>query len=495
MMRHPVILLAVTLAVFAPSLVAPFHFDDLALFADPVITSPSGWWFVWRPLQTRPLTWFTFWLNYQAGGEDPVGYHAVNVLLHSTAVALVYRLLARLATPEVALTAAALFALHPVQTEPVAYIYARATVLSTIFCLLSASSWLDAHWPRAIGFFAFALMSKEECVAVPFVLLLLRRAWLPFAVTVGLSLAAGLRVMAAIDILQVTGAGQRSAVSAIDYAATQGTVILRYVRLLVIPYGFTCDPYIQVVRGWPAVLSWSAVLLVTAAIVRYHRHGWWFLAGLVLLLPSSSIFPAEDLAADRRMYLPMVALAGFAALAIPEHRRMPVTAAACGVLAMLTLGRVYVWQSEERLWAEALRRAPEKVRPYIMLARVSEDAEALRLLEELCRRAPRDHRAWFELGIRRLAAHEPELAVDALRKALTLGPPDAGARLQLGAALLASGRTEEAITEFRHSLDVDPCSTEARGALERLGVTAPVLVPEPTCPQPSGTASGTGRLH
>src|SRR5260370_39704101 len=76
------------LIAFGASIASGFHFDDYALLTDPLITSPSGWWKCWGWLQTRPLTWFTFWLNYQLGGASPVGYHIVNVLLH-LAVAIV----------------------------------------------------------------------------------------------------------------------------------------------------------------------------------------------------------------------------------------------------------------------------------------------------------------------------------------------------------------------------------------------------------------------
>ena len=61
--RELILLMVITMAVFAPSLAAPFHLDDGTLLSDPIVTSPSGWWHVWRPLQTRPLTWFTFWIN------------------------------------------------------------------------------------------------------------------------------------------------------------------------------------------------------------------------------------------------------------------------------------------------------------------------------------------------------------------------------------------------------------------------------------------------
>src|SRR5579871_2984646 len=123
-MRDRLILTVAALAAFGASLGSTFHFDDYAIFADPVLTSPSGWWEVWRPEQTRPLTYFTFWLNYQAGGRDPAGYHAVNLALHLAAVLLLYEVLVGQAFSP-ALLAAALFAVHPIQAEPVNYIWAR----------------------------------------------------------------------------------------------------------------------------------------------------------------------------------------------------------------------------------------------------------------------------------------------------------------------------------------------------------------------------------
>ena len=81
-----------------------------------------------------------------------------------------------------------------------------------------------------------------------------------------------------------------------------------------IPYGFTCDPDIPVAKDWRAWLAWTALIALAALLWKFHPHGKWFAAGLLLLAPSSSIFPAEDLAADRRMYLPMIAFAILAGL-------------------------------------------------------------------------------------------------------------------------------------------------------------------------------------
>ena len=66
-MRNRLLLIGAALAAFGASLLSGFHFDDYAIFSDPALTSPDGWLRVWGPGQTRPLTYLTFWLNYQAG--------------------------------------------------------------------------------------------------------------------------------------------------------------------------------------------------------------------------------------------------------------------------------------------------------------------------------------------------------------------------------------------------------------------------------------------
>ena len=99
--------------------------------------------------QTRPLTYFTFWLNFELGGKNPIGYHAVNLALHLAAVLLLYDVLRRLLDRPRALLAAALFAVHPIQAEAVNYIWARSTMLMTVLCLLSWRSWLEQrYWTR-----------------------------------------------------------------------------------------------------------------------------------------------------------------------------------------------------------------------------------------------------------------------------------------------------------------------------------------------------------
>ncbi len=242
-MRTRLFLLAAALIAFGASLGSGFHFDDYAIFSNPVLTSPSGWAGVWSLRQTRPLTYFTFWLNYQVGGGDPLGYHLVNLALHLGVVLLLFECLRRLVPETVAVVAAAIFAVHPIQAEAVDYVWGRAIVLATLLSLAAFYEWIQGREWAAVAWFAAALLAKEEVAAFPVALAVLpktkgRAGGAPFWCMVGLSAAAGARVIWAISVTPGVSAG----ISPWNYLLAQGTVILRYLRLVVVPYGFTVDP-------------------------------------------------------------------------------------------------------------------------------------------------------------------------------------------------------------------------------------------------------------
>src|SRR3954454_15039901 len=121
-MRARLLLLAAAIVAFGASLGGGFHFDDYAIFSDPALESPGGWWQVWTLRQTRPLTYLTFWINRQVGGGDALGYHLLNLAMHLGAVVLAWECLRRLLPERAALIAAALFAIHPIQSEAVNYV-------------------------------------------------------------------------------------------------------------------------------------------------------------------------------------------------------------------------------------------------------------------------------------------------------------------------------------------------------------------------------------
>lgn len=456
--------LLAALAAFGYSLAGEFHLDDYS-----ILTGTRGFAEIRAPLQTRPLTQFTFWLNRQLGGANPAGYHAVNLGLHLGCIWLLWGILRKYAPDQGAAAGAALFALHPLQAEAVNYVFARGTLLAAFFCLLAWREWERDRGRRATGWFALALLAKEECVAFPLFLLLIRRDWKPVAAMLGLSLAAGLRVLWAASVIPGSGAGAQSGVSPLAYFEAQSGAILRYVRLLVLPWGFSADPRVPD-YGW---LGWLIVASGLAAAIRFWRHGRWIAGAFLVLAPSSTIFPAQDLSADRRMYLPLAA--GAVAVSVAASRVPPRVVVGAGLLlASLSAHRTWVWASERRLWSEAVRGAPEKVRPRIQLARALPPGEALAVLEEARKIAPADPRIASEKGARLLEMNRPADALAEFGRALALAPKDALAVNNRGVALLALGQREAAVADFQRALLLEPCLEDARRNLRILGVAPEV---------------------
>jgi tetratricopeptide (TPR) repeat protein len=477
-LRHSILIVLLALAAFGATAGGSFHFDDYSLFRSPAVVDADGWRHLFRLDQTRPLTYFTFWLNYQAGGRNPAVYHLLNLALHVASALLLFRIARRIVSSRAALIAAALFAVHPILTQSVAYVFARGTLLMTVLCLLSLDAWLRGRIWLATAIFAAALLAKEECVAFPVFLLLFhfsasraRREFPAIAAMLALALAAGLRILYAISVTRAAGSGSQAGVTPLDYLAAQGPVIARYLRQIAIPWGFSIDPLIGPSPAWLVIVCWAAVLASAAFAAKWFRNaraGFWFLGGLVLLLPSSSVLPAADLAADRRMYMPMVALAVAAGLLL-ERIDWRATAAIVAVVCAISIRYSIVWLTEQSLWTEAVALAPVKVRPRIQLSRVVEPQRALEILKEAETIAPSDPAIASEEGRIYLSAGLAPQALSAFGRALALAPANAEAMQNRGVALLALGQSEAARQDFERALKANPCLFEARINLRRMG--------------------------
>jgi tetratricopeptide (TPR) repeat protein len=473
MRTSPAWLLLLALAGFGAGLFGTFILDDYAIFSDPVLTSPSGWWEVWRLDQTRPLTYFTFWLNYRLGATDPAGYHAVNLALHLCAVWLAFGALRRLMPDKAAWVAAAIFAVHPLQSEAVNYVFARSTLLMTVFCLLSLQFWLKGkHW-WAVLWFALALLAKEEAVAWPVFLALLhwsvsRNAaeWKPIGAMFGLAFLFGARVLFATAVIPGSGAGAQAGISSWDYFWTQGLVIWRYLAMTLAPvWPYRIDSPISAGMYWWAWIGLLGVAVLAMKRMNGARAGFWMLAVLVLLSPSSSVFPAADLSADRRMYLPMVAAAAALALSIPRLSYVLV------VLIVLSGLRTWDWLDAERFWRKQAGNG--SVRSVVQLARVVEPSESVRLLEEVKGKNPDNPLVASELGRVYLGAGAADKALQEFGRALALAPDNPQALSNRGVALLMLKQREAARSDFERALQIDPCAFEARLNAMRMGLKPP----------------------
>jgi len=476
-LRFRIILLAAALLAFGAALWAPFQFDDPSLLSDPVLDSAQGWRQIFSATQTRPLTYLTFWMNLRVS-QDPWSFHLVNLLLHLVTVLLAHAALRGLLPQRAADLAALLFAIHPLQTEAVVYVFARATLLAALFCLLALWLWLRERPWLAVAAFGAALLAKEEAAAFPILLALMewatrrrRDAVVPIAVMSALSLAAGLRVLYAASAIPGSGAGAQAGITSFEYFSFQGVAILRYLWLVLAPLGLTVDAEVRVAPIL-ASLAWGVIAVVAILSWRTVREagaGFWILGGLILLLPSSSVFPAADLAADRRMYLPMFCFAALFGLLL-QKADWRLCGGYFAVLACLSISQTLVWQSPQELWMDASRQAPAMIRPKRQLARVVPPFQAIELLEEARRLAPEDAAVATDLGVAYVRAAKPELALGEFGRALALEPGSAAAMHNRGLALLLLNQRKAAIGDFERALDKDPCLFDALLNLRRIGV-------------------------
>ncbi len=183
------LLLAACLAVYWPALRGEFVWDDrMNIVENEAVRSPGGLTAIWtepgaQP-QYFPLTYSLFWLEHRLFGLETAGYHLVNVLLHACSAFLLWLALGRLGLPG-ALTAALLFALHPVQVESVAWISELKNVLSGLLFMASLLAWLSLSpdaavdrptpgrraWMAAFLLFCLGMLAKTSGMGLPLVFL------------------------------------------------------------------------------------------------------------------------------------------------------------------------------------------------------------------------------------------------------------------------------------------------------------------------------------
>lgn len=491
------LVLGLVLAAFGPTLTSSFHFDDYALLSDPAVTSPAGYWQVFRLEQTRPLTYFTFWLNYQFGKEDPRGYHALNLLLHLAACWLASLVFPRvLPSAQAAVWAVAIFALHPLQTEAVAYVFGRATLLAALLCLVCWKAWIDGRRGLAVVCFAAALLAKEEAAAFPLFLLgwewvfgdrrmrMSKRTLGPVAAMLVLVALAAARLFYAGRVTAGSGfAFGLGPITPENYLLTQARSFWEYARLVFVPVGLNFDYDFLLSTGFDraTLLAWVALAVAAAAAalgLRKQPHLYWFLGGLLLLAPTSSFVPLADLIAERRMYLPLVSfslLLGFwldrALKNAPGAAKYLAPLALALVLAAVSSGRGRVWQSEESLWRDTVAKSPGKARPKLQLARALAEKgpvatpERLALLQQAREIAPGNPDAALELGVFQLQTGSPAEALAEFERAAATEPDNAQIQANRGAALYLLERLPEAEAAFQNALEMDGCNFDARNNL------------------------------
>jgi tetratricopeptide (TPR) repeat protein len=462
----------------------------------------------------HPLTWLSLQLDAALYGLDPHGFHRTNVLLHTAAAVLLFLAL-RALTGAVwrSVFVAALFALHPLHVESVAWVSERKDVLSAFFWFLTLLAY--AHYAARPGLlryalvlaaFALGLLAKPMLVTLPCVLLLLDY-WPLRRLRLGVELpAAGpfppapwprlvleklplLALAAACAVLTVQA--QERLVKTWDQfplPVRLENALLAYAVYLgqtVCPIGLTVL-YPHPGGGVRTELAVGAAVLLAALTLGalwlarqrpYLVVGWlWYLGTLVPVLGVVQV--GLQARADRYTYIPLVGL--FVALSwgaadLLDRLRWPAAARvalAGGVTALCVVGtwvQVGFWRDSETLWRHALAVTPDGAAAHNSLgAALEEKGEpegALHEYLEAVRLDPDHVDARVNLGSALLAEGQPAAAEPHLAAAARLQPGHAPAHAKLGLALAQLGRADEAEGQYAEALRLVPEYAEAHNGL------------------------------
>ena len=437
----------------------------------------------------RPVLALSYAIDAERWGLEPFGFHVTNVVLHTFNVALLFLFTWRAVEDSregvadsrghataIAGLAAVLFAVHPMMTQAVGYVSGRSEVLCGTWFLLGLLAMRQglasgrARWiVIACVALALGLATKEVAAMLPLVALVYDRVLLQ-----GPPEARRRRlVMIHVPLLTlvVLAAAIRAATYLFlearptfvprwtpwQYFLTQFHVVWRYVFLLVAPLWQSIFHSVRLVTSpfdLMTVTSAIGLLLSTVLAVRVRRHlplltfGMaWF---LLLLVPSSSVIPLQELMSEHRVYL---ASAGFfiavaaatswmlarvpAAGAVPRLAVGVLLVLVVGTLSGLTVARNRVWASPAALWRDAARKGPTAWAYFNLGNALREDGDCVR-------------------------------AIPAYKSAIRLNPSFVPAYPDLGACLIELGRLEEARRVLTAALELDPALAATRESLAAL---------------------------
>jgi tetratricopeptide (TPR) repeat protein len=521
-------LVGVGLAAYQNSLSGAFVFDDyVGIHDNPYVREL---WPLWRaawappdnPVEARPVASLTLALNYAISGVDSTrSYHALNVAVHILAGLTLFGVVRRtLHTPALrdrfgraaewlALAAALLWLVHPLQTECVTYIIVRTESLMGLFFLLTLCCTIrGATSPRPRGWYVAAVaacllgMGSKEVMAVapPLVFLYdrtflagsFRRAWrMRWRLHVGL--AATWLVLAALVAARPrsgsVGFGL-AGVTALDYARTQCGAVAHYLRLALWPHPLVISyddwpPARTLGAVWPQALLVAALLAATAwALWRRPQLGFlgaWF---FVILAPTSSIVPiVTELVAERRTYLPLVSIVALAVLAVWAAlgrigRRSPAMARAAPATAAIllfaaaaaatgwTMRRNQDYRTHEAIWRDTLAKRPNSAyaRSWLggMECKAGRMATGMPLLEEALKLSPGMPSAHANLGDALQNLGRFAEALPHYEQALRAEELSHKIRVNYGRALMMLNRHAEALAQFQQALAARPDDAIAR---------------------------------
>ena len=507
-----VVLAAVTIFAYRPAWHGGFLWDDDAyVINNELLTAPDGWQRVWfsldSPSQYFPLTYSTFRIEHALWGLNTIGYHWVNLLLHVANAFLVWAVLARLRVP-CSWLAAAIFALHPVQVESVAWITERKNVLMGFFFLLTLLAWIafvDERSRRPWIFYCLALIcyvlalsAKATACTLPAALFLIL--WLqkkpitmrrlmqivPFVV---LGIGMGLLAVWWERYHQGTNRGVFIFLSPIERILVASRAVWFYLSKIFWPSNLTF-----IYPRWnisPADLFdyiWLLACIAACVAIYFLRRYFgrsievaaaFFVTTLSPVLGFIMLFTFRyTFVADHYQYLACIgpialASAGIASLSdkFAKFRAVIVSAALLVVasLGTLTWRQAATYRDIETLWRTTLARNPECWMAHtnlgLVLFQKGQIDDAIAHYRSALQMQPDWWDAEYNLGTALLAKGQVDEAILHCEKAVSMRPTDPDAQVSLGNLLLQKGRIDDAIAHYQKAITVRPDHFLARYGL------------------------------
>jgi tetratricopeptide (TPR) repeat protein len=458
----------------------------------------------------HPLTWLSHMADVQLFGLDPGWHHLTNVFIHILTSLLLLRLMwraTRLAWPSALV--AALFALHPLHVESVAWIAERKDVLCAFFWIATCSAYVTyVRTPTKLRYLlvalgvVLALLSKPMAVTLPFALLLLDvwplQRWAAVSrdpdargalslIREKLPLIALAAVSAAVTFVVQRQAGAVQSVDAFPIALRLANVPVAYamyVALTIAPWHLaplypypTAIPWVLLGVSLPLLGGISLLVYRSRQTMPYLLMGWcWFLGTLAPVIGIIQV--GSQPYADRYMYLPAIGLfvmIAWAAQQLADRRpgwSRAILAAGAIVIAaaaMITARQATFWKDSVTLWERTVAVTRDNYRAQtnlgFALTELGLRSRAMAAYTEAIRINPQSAAAHNYFGVLLADMDDHDRAAAEYETALRLQPRFADAHNNLGLSRMARDRTDDAIAEFKTALAIDPGFAPARNNL------------------------------
>ena len=492
------VLAAITFAVFGQTLRHEFvNFDDEDYVRDNpgVARGLTLRGIVWafarvHSANWHPLTWLSHMLDCQLYGLNPAGHHLTNVLLHTATVIALFLVLRQM-TGAFWRSAfvAAVFAIHPLRVESVAWVAERKDVLSGFFFMLTIGAyvryarrpWSPARYGLVMLLFALGLMCKPMLVTLPVVLLLLdywplrrvepRR--LSGLVLEKLPLLALSAADCVVTLLAQHGAIQSDGSFSLPHRLGNAlAACMVYLGQMVWPAGLAVlypFPH-NGLPAWEMALAGTLLAGLSAVAWGQRREQPWLLVGwlwyLAMLLPVVGVIQVGwQSHADRYTYLPQIGIYVAATWLAAELQVSRVAfgglmAGVCAALMVCAWKQTAYWQDSETLWTRALACTTDNYMAHNNLGNFLDQKgrndEAIHHFQAALQIRPGYADAHYNLGLAMFKKGEVDEAIVQYEEALEIRPNDSKEHGNLGNALFHKGRVKEAIAHYKTALELEP---------------------------------------